>query len=51
MAHGRITGWATHLPERRLTNHDLAELDSAALARIRVLELSLASVTFFSGRC
>ena len=25
MAHGRITGWATHLPERRLTNHDLAE--------------------------
>ena len=26
MAHGRITGWATHLPERRLTNHDLAEM-------------------------
>ena len=26
MAHGRITGWATHLPEKRLTNHDLAEL-------------------------
>jgi 3-oxoacyl-[acyl-carrier-protein] synthase-3 len=26
MAHGRITGWATHLPERRLTNHDLAEI-------------------------
>ncbi|MBT4676449.1 MAG: ketoacyl-ACP synthase III [Acidimicrobiales bacterium] len=25
MAHGRITGWATHLPEKRLTNHDLAE--------------------------
>jgi len=25
MAHGRITGWASHLPERRLTNHDLAE--------------------------
>ena len=25
MAHGRITGWATHLPERRLANHDLAE--------------------------
>ena len=25
MAHGRITGWATHLPERRLTNDDLAE--------------------------
>ena len=25
MAHGRITGWATHLPARRLTNHDLAE--------------------------
>ena len=25
MAHGRITGWATHLPERQLTNHDLAE--------------------------
>ena len=26
MAHGRITGWAAHLPERRLTNHDLAEM-------------------------
>ena len=26
MAHGRITGWATHLPERKLTNHDLAEI-------------------------
>ncbi len=26
MAHGRITGWATHLPARRLTNHDLAEM-------------------------
>ena len=26
MAHGRITGWATHLPERQLTNHDLAEM-------------------------
>ncbi len=26
MPHGRITGWATHLPERVLTNHDLAEL-------------------------
>ena len=26
MAHGRITGWATHLPERKLTNHDLAEM-------------------------
>ena len=25
MAHGRITGWAIHLPERQLTNHDLAE--------------------------
>ena len=25
MAHGRITGWATHLPEKRLTNHDLVE--------------------------
>ena len=25
MAHGRITGWATHLPARRLPNHDLAE--------------------------
>jgi len=26
MAHGRITGWATRLPARRLTNHDLAEM-------------------------
>ena len=26
MAHGRITGWAPHLPERQLTNHDLAEM-------------------------
>ncbi len=25
MAHGRITGWATHLPERRVSNHDLAK--------------------------
>ncbi|MBL77794.1 MAG: 3-oxoacyl-ACP synthase [Acidimicrobiaceae bacterium] len=26
MPHGRITGWATHLPDKVLTNHDLAEI-------------------------
>lgn len=26
MAHGRITGWAAHLPERQLTNEDLTQI-------------------------
>ena len=26
MPHGRITGWATHLPEKVLTNDELAKI-------------------------